>query len=177
METLSTRPQLRVLLDHLATIKDTRQSWKVAYPLREVLFLVVCGTIASGDDYEDIADWGEAHLSFLRRFSEFYHGIPCADWLRTVMNRIDPELFAACFSSWVAECWPGRPDLVAIDGRTSRRSHDRRRPISRALRSCSRECAYRSCCSTRMRSSSRSTWSRSSPTMAGSSVPAAFSCS
>ena len=127
MEASSGKPQLRLLLDHLATIKDTRQSWKVAYPLREVLFLVVCGTIASGDDYDDIVDWGEAHLSFLRRFSEFHYGIPCADWLRTVMNRIDPELFAACFSSWVAECWPGQPDLVAIDGKTSRRSHDRKR--------------------------------------------------
>jgi hypothetical protein len=46
--------------------------------------------------------------------------------LRTVMNRINPELFAACFSSWVAECWLDRPDLVAIDGKTSRRSHDRK---------------------------------------------------
>jgi len=127
MEVWSAKPQLRVLLDHLAGIEDTRQSWKVAYPLREVLLLVVCGTIASGDDYEDIVDWGEAHLSFLRGFSDFYHGIPCADWLRTVMNRIDPDLFAACFSSWVAECWPGRPDLVAIDGKTSRRSHDRKK--------------------------------------------------
>src|SRR3984893_17772293 len=127
MEVCSAKPQLRVLLDHLATIKDSRQSWKVAYPLREVLFLVICGTIASGDDYDDIVDWGEAHLSFLRRFSEFHHGIPCADWLRTVMNRINPELFAACFSSWVAECWPDKPDLVAIDGKTSRRSHDRKR--------------------------------------------------
>jgi predicted transposase YbfD/YdcC len=126
MEVWSTKPQLRVLLDHLATIKDTRQSWKVAYPLREVLFLVVCGTIASGDDYDDIVDWGEAHLSFLRGFAEFYHGIPCADWLRTVMNRIDPEFFKACFSAWVAECWPDKPDLVAIDGKTSRRSHDRK---------------------------------------------------
>ena len=127
MEVWSAKPQLRMLLDHLARIEDTRQSWKVAYPLREVLLLVVCGTIASGDDYEDIVDWGQAHLSFLRGFSDFYHGIPCADWLRTVMNRIDPDLFAACFSSWVAECWPGRPDLVAIDGKTSRRSHDRKK--------------------------------------------------
>jgi predicted transposase YbfD/YdcC len=126
MEALSCKPRLRVLLDHLATINDAREACKVAYPLREVLFLVVCGTIAGGDDYDDVVDWGEAHLSFLRRFSEFYHGIPCADWLRTVMNRIDPELFAACFSSWVAECWPDRPDLVAIDGKTSRRSHDRK---------------------------------------------------
>ncbi len=43
------------------------------------------------------------------------------------MNRIDPDLFAACFSSCVAECWPDKPDLVAIDGKTSRRSHDRKR--------------------------------------------------
>ncbi len=102
METWSAKPRLRALLDHLGRVKDSRQCWKVAYPLREVLFLVVCGTIASG--YDDIVDWGEAHLPFLRRFLEFYHGIPCADWLRTVMNRIDPGLFAACFSSWVAEC-------------------------------------------------------------------------
>ena len=59
------------------------------YPLREVLFLVVCGTIASGDDYDDIVDWGEVHLSFLRGFAEFHFGIPCADWLRCIMNRID----------------------------------------------------------------------------------------
>jgi hypothetical protein len=96
------------------------------YPLREVLFLVVCGTIADGDDYDDIVDWGEAHLDFLRRFSEFHYGIPCVDWLRALMNRVDPDLFSACFHAWVAEGWPERVDLVAIDGKTSRRSHDRK---------------------------------------------------
>jgi len=126
VEALSAKPRLRLLLDHFAKIKDTRQCWKVAYPLREVLFLVVCGTIASGDDYEDIVDWGKAHLSFLRGFAEFHFGIPCADWLRCVMNRIDPELFRDCFTSWVAECWPDQFGLVAIDGKTSRRSHNRR---------------------------------------------------
>jgi predicted transposase YbfD/YdcC len=126
VEASSAKPRLRLLLDHLARIKDTRQAWKVAYPLREVLFLVVCGTIASGDDYEDIVDWGKAHLSFLRGFAEFHFGIPCADWLRTVMNRIDPNLFRDCFTSWVAECRPDQPGLVAIDGKTSRRSHNRK---------------------------------------------------
>jgi len=130
MEDLSgfatTRPRLRVLLDHFSQIEDTRQCWKVAYPLREVLFLVVCGTIAGGDDYDDIVDWGEAHLSFLRGFAEFHHGIPCTDWLRCLMNRIDPTLFMGCFTSWVAECWPGRLDLVAVDGKTSRRTHNRK---------------------------------------------------
>jgi predicted transposase YbfD/YdcC len=42
------------------------------------------------------------------------------------MNRIDPELFQACFSSWVAQCWPDKLHLVAIDGKTSRRSHNRK---------------------------------------------------
>jgi hypothetical protein len=48
------------------------------YPLREVLFLVVCGTIASGDDYDDIVDWGKAHLAFLRGFAALHFGIPWA---------------------------------------------------------------------------------------------------
>jgi len=126
LSAFSAKPRLRLLLDHFAKIKDTRQAWKVAYPLCEVLFLVVCGTIASGDDYEDIVDWGKAHLSFLRGFGEFHYGIPCPDWLRTVMNRIDPDLFKTCFSSWVAECWPEKLALVAIDGKTSRRSHNRK---------------------------------------------------
>ncbi len=122
----SAKPRLRLLLDHFSKIEDARQSWKVAYPLREVLFVVVCGTIAGGDDYEDIADWGKAHLSFLRGFGEFHFGIPCADWLRCVMNRIDPDQFINCFSSWVAACWPDKLDLVAVDGKTSRRTHDRK---------------------------------------------------
>jgi predicted transposase YbfD/YdcC len=119
------KPRLALLLDHFSELEDGRQSWRVAYPLREVLFLVVCATIANCDDYEDIVDWGEAHLDFLRRFSDFHHGVPCADWLRTLMNRVDPELFQACFRAWVAESFPDRLDLVAIDGKTSRRSHDR----------------------------------------------------
>lgn len=87
---------------------------------------MVCGTIAAGDDYEEIVDWGEAHLSFLRRFQPYDWGIPCADWLRTLMNRVDPSLFAACFMSWANELRTDAPDHIAVDGKTSRRSHDRR---------------------------------------------------
>jgi len=54
MELLAEKPRLAGLLDHFGAIKDTRQPWKVMYPLREVLFLVVCGTIAASDDYDDI---------------------------------------------------------------------------------------------------------------------------
>jgi predicted transposase YbfD/YdcC len=125
MDAIGERPRLRRLLEHFAAVADPRESWRVAHPLPEVLLLVVCGTIASCDDYEDIVDWGEAHLSFLRRFLPYHHGLPCADWLRTLMNRIDPDLFSACFMSWARELRPDAPALVALDGKTSRRSHDR----------------------------------------------------
>src|SRR3954452_2924645 len=121
-----TDPHRRSLLDHFSAVPDPRQAWRVAHPLPEVLLLVVCGTIAANDDYDDIVDWGEAHLSFLRRFSAFHFGLPCADWLCTLMNRIDPDLFSACFLSWVREWLPEVLDLVALDGKTARRSYDRK---------------------------------------------------
>lgn len=121
------RPRLRVLLDHFSAIEDDREPWRVAHPLPEVLLLVVCATICACDDFEDIADWGEAHLAFLRRFLPYHHGVPGARWLAILMNRIDPALFSDCFLAWVRAMHPEAPDLVAIDGKTSRRSHDRGR--------------------------------------------------
>lgn len=123
------RDRLALLLKRFADLNDDRQSWRVAYPIREVLFLVTCATIAACDDFDDIVAWGEHHLDFLRRFSEFHHGVPCARWLRDLMNRIDPMLFARCFEAWVAEIWPGRHDFIAIDGKTARRTHDRKRGL------------------------------------------------
>jgi predicted transposase YbfD/YdcC len=120
-------PQRRSLLEHFSSIKDNRQACKVMYPLGEVLLLVVCATMAACDDYDDIALWGNKHLDFLRRLQPYYFGIPCADWLRVVMNRISPDLFAACFLAFVAERLPDAVGQIAIDGKTSRRSHDRGR--------------------------------------------------
>ena len=118
--------RLGALLEHFGAIEDPREPWRVAHPLPEVLLLVVCATIADNDDYEGIADWGEAHLAFLRRFLPYHHGVPGARWLTQLMNRINPQLFSAAFTAWVRETWPERVDLVAIDGKTSRRSHDRK---------------------------------------------------
>jgi predicted transposase YbfD/YdcC len=122
---LGEKSRLKALLDHFSVIEDTREPWRVAHPLPEVLLLVVCGTIADCDDYEHIAAWGEAHLPFLRKMLAYHHGVPGGRWLTLLMNRIDPQLFSACFTAWVREIWPDRPDFVAIDGKTSRRSHDR----------------------------------------------------
>jgi predicted transposase YbfD/YdcC len=124
-DVFSERSRLKALLDHFSTIDDPREAWRVAHPLPEVLLLVVCGTMADCDDFDGIALWGDKHLPFLRRYLPFHHGVPGGRWLNLLMNRIDPALFSAAFTAWVRETWPDRPKLVAIDGKTSRRSHDR----------------------------------------------------
>jgi predicted transposase YbfD/YdcC len=125
----SPRARLAVLLRHFSALDDDREPWRIVYPIAEVLLLVTCATIASCDDFDDIVEWGEQHLDFLRQFSEFHHGIPCARWLRSLINRIDPGLFARCFQSWIASLWPGRHDFIAIDGKTARRTHDHRKGL------------------------------------------------
>src|SRR5438876_7988530 len=123
------RARLALLLKHFSDLSDAREPWRVMYPLAEMLLLLTCATIASCDDFDDIVAWGEHHLDFLRQFSEFHFGIPCERWLRSLMNRLDPDLFGRCFASWVAELWPGRHDFIAIDGKTARRTHDQRKGL------------------------------------------------
>jgi predicted transposase YbfD/YdcC len=125
----SPRARLALLLEHFSELDDDREAWRVLYPIEEVLLLVTCATIASCDDFDDIADWGEHHLDFLRRFSDFHHGVPCARWLRNLVNRIDPVLFRRCFDSWIAALWPDRHEFIAIDGKTARRTHDHRKGL------------------------------------------------
>ncbi len=123
------RARLALLLEHFSKLGDDREPWRVMYPLKEVLLLVTCATIASCDDFDDIVAWGKHHLAFLRRFSEFHHGIPCERWVRALVNRIDPVLFGRCFNGWIAALWPDRHEFIAIDGKTSRRTHDERKGL------------------------------------------------
>src|SRR5436853_1128675 len=124
MHELFGEASLRLLLDHFGDVGDPREAAKVKYPLREVLFLVTCATMAGCDDYDEIAAWGEHHIGFLRGYAEYYFGAPCEDWLRVLFNRIEPALFEACFLSWAASLGGGDPDLIALDGKTLRRSGD-----------------------------------------------------
>jgi predicted transposase YbfD/YdcC len=124
MEEPFVKDRLRLLLDHLGDVGDWREPARVKYPLREMLFLVTCATIAGCDDYDEIADWGDQHVDFLRGYSEYFFGTPKEDWLRAVLNRIDPVLFEDCFIAWATSLRPDAADLIALDGKTLRRSGD-----------------------------------------------------
>lgn len=113
------------LIDHFCALEDPRQSWKVIYPLPEILLLILAATLAGADDFVEIEEWGNENLAFLRTFLAYEHGIPSHDALNDLVNALDPELFKACFTSWVASLRDADPDVVAIDGKTSRRSHAR----------------------------------------------------
>jgi hypothetical protein len=119
------RPASTSLLDHFAALEDPRQTAKVLYPLPEILLLLLGATLAGADDFIEMELWGNEQLAFLRRLLPYRHGIPSHDTLGEVVAALDPALFKACFMSWVEGLRETEPDLIAIDGKTSRRSHAR----------------------------------------------------
>lgn len=121
---MSTLPA-KSLLDHFSALKDPRQTWRVVYPLQEILLLVLCASLCGMEDFVEIRMWGELRLDFLRRFYPYERGLPAHDTLNDVLNALDPKLFQACFCRWVESLRESEPDIVAIDGKTSRRTHDR----------------------------------------------------
>jgi predicted transposase YbfD/YdcC len=79
------------------------------------------------EDFVEIRLWGEQRLDFLRRFLAYERGLPAHDTLNDVINGLDAELFKSCFTSWVETLRDRAPDIIAIDGKTSRRTHARRK--------------------------------------------------
>ena len=114
------------LVAHFSALEDPRQQAKVLYPLPEIVLLLLCATLAGADDFVEMGLWGKQNLVFLRRFLAYEHGVPSHDTLGEVIRVVDPDLFRACFTSWVEGLRQDAPDIVAIDGKTSRRSHARR---------------------------------------------------
>jgi predicted transposase YbfD/YdcC len=115
------------LLDHFSALRDPRQRWRVLYPLPEILLLVLCATLSGMEDFVEIRLWGDERLDFLRRFLPYERGLPAHDTLNDVINALDADLFKACFAAWVEALRDKEPDIIAIDGKTSRRSHARSR--------------------------------------------------
>jgi predicted transposase YbfD/YdcC len=113
------------ILDHFSALSDPRQRWRVVYPLPEILLLVLCATLCGMEDFVETRLWGQQRLDFLRRFLPYERGIPAHDTLNDVINALDAELFKTCFISWVETLRDSDPEIIAVDGKTSRRSHAR----------------------------------------------------
>lgn len=113
------------ILDHFSILSDPREKWRVIYPLREILLLVLCATLSGMEDLVEIRLWGEQRLDFLRRFLPCERGLPAHDTLNDVINGLDGDLFKDCFTNWVDALRDGEPDTIAVDDKRSRRSHAR----------------------------------------------------
>lgn len=115
----------RSLSDHFSSLEDPRQPGKIMYPLSEILMIVLCATLAGADNFMEIEQWAKAKIDFLRRLLPFKKGIPSHDTLNDVMNALPHKAFSKCFRSWVASLHKLIPDFIAVDGKTSRRAHNK----------------------------------------------------
>jgi predicted transposase YbfD/YdcC len=111
-----------VFLDHFRELPDPRQRGKVVYPLDEVLLLSLLAVLAGAETFTDIARFGTKKLALLRRFRPFRDGTPAHDHLGDIFATLDAEKFQQCFVAWVAAQTGIAADVIAIDGKTVRRS-------------------------------------------------------
>lgn len=115
-----------VFLRYFEDLPDPRQRGKVLYPLDEVLLLCLLAVLAGAETFVDIARFGDKKLAFLRRFRRFHDGTPSHDHLGDIFATLDAEHFQRCFVAWVAGLSGAPAEVIAIDGKTSRRSSHRK---------------------------------------------------
>jgi predicted transposase YbfD/YdcC len=111
-----------VFLSYFKDLRDPRQVGKVLYPLDEILLLCLLAVVAGAETITDIAKFGRLKLPLLRRFRPFVDGTPAHDHLGDILATLDAEAFGRCFAAWVAAQTGVSAEVVAIDGKTVRRS-------------------------------------------------------
>lgn len=113
---------------HFATIEDPRVERTRRHELLDIIVIAVCAVICGADDWVDVEAWGNAKLDWLRNYLPLPNGIPSHDTFGDVFVRLKPEQFESSFLRWVqAVMGATGGKVVAIDGKTLRRSHDQRR--------------------------------------------------
>jgi predicted transposase YbfD/YdcC len=99
-------------------LKDPRVDRTKFYPLVEILFTVLCGSICGAESWRDFVDFGEERLDFLKKYYEFKNGIPSKNTFSRVFAALNPEMFKKCFIEWVKSLQELLNEVIAIDGKT-----------------------------------------------------------
>ena len=120
---METEGKLR-LADVFGSIRDPRQRKKARHDLVEVLVVAINGVLAGADTFVEIEAWANDKLDWFRQYLKLEHGTPSHDTLGRLFGLICPNEFEAAFRRWMGSVLPalGPAAVVAIDGKTSRRS-------------------------------------------------------
>ena len=114
------------LKSHFCQLEDPRVERTKRHQLLDIIIIAICGAISGADGWVDIAEFGRSKIDWLRTFLELPHGIPSHDTFGRVFARLDPEAFQASFLQWVQAVESlTQGQVVAVDGKVLRRSHDR----------------------------------------------------
>src|SRR6266496_3389018 len=107
-------------------MRDPRVEGRTAHKLIDIVFLTLCAVLCGMDDWESIEEWGNEKEDWLRGHVELKNGIPSHDTIGRVFAALDSKVFQACFIRWMGTLCPSLAgEIVAMDGKTMRGSHDR----------------------------------------------------
>ncbi len=112
-------------IEYFKGLEDPRQKKKITYPLDEILLLVLCAVLCGANSWVEIAVFGQHKLTFLKRFFPFADGTPSHDQLGYIFKHLDSEQFQRCFINWVSSLQESVTGVIAVDGKTLRRSFDK----------------------------------------------------
>ena len=111
---------------HFSIIKDPRIERTKDHALIDILVIALCAMLCGAEGFVDFEEFGNAKIDFLRDLLDLPNGIPSHDTFRRVFAMLDPAQFAECFRNWTESLRKTiSTEIVAIDGKTLRRSHDR----------------------------------------------------
>lgn len=114
------------IISHFESLPEPRQSGKVAHKLIDVIIITICAVICGADNWVEVAEFGKEREKWLRKFLELPNGIPSHDTFGRVFSVISSVEFQKCFSSWIKAVFcVTKGQVIAIDGKTLRKSHDR----------------------------------------------------
>ena len=115
-----------VFLSYFKDMPDHRQAGKVVYPRDEIPLLCLLAGLAGAEAFPAIARFGEKKIELLRRFRPYQNGTPSHDHLGAIFATLDADAFRGCFVAWVAALTKTKAEVIASDGKTSRRSYQKK---------------------------------------------------